>query len=228
MGTDQGIKIMKAVIFDMDGVLIDSEALHLYDFRVFLQKHNQNLTNDELSEFVGLDAKTFIGHLQEIWKPVSLLPSIEEIKEGCKYPSDSFQDMLVPHVRFILSHLKKNNIKIAIASSSPYNIIYKMLSINDIDSYFDVIVSGNDVQAKKPSPDIYFETLKRLELPSNDCIVIEDSLVGIQAAINAGLYVIALKENRFSVDQSQADCIVNDLIEAWIQIAHIFDLSMLD
>lgn len=228
MGTDQGIKIMKAVIFDMDGVLIDSEALHLYDFRVFLQKHNQNLTNDELSEFVGLDAKTFIGHLQEIWKPVSLLPSIEEIKEGCKYPSDSFQDMLVPHVRFILSHLKKNNIKIAIASSSPYNIIYKMLSINDINSYFDVIVSGNDVQAKKPSPDIYFETLKRLELPSNDCIVIEDSLVGIQAAINAGLYVIALKENRFSVDQSKADCIVNDLIEAWIQIAHIFDLSMLD
>lgn len=228
MGTDQGIKIMKAVIFDMDGVLIDSEALHLYDFRVFLQKHNQNLTNDELSEFVGLDAKTFIGHLQEIWKPVSRLPSIEEIKEGCKYPSDSFQDMLVPHVRFILSHLKKNNIKIAIASSSPYNIIYKMLSINDIDSYFDVIVSGNDVQAKKPSPDIYFETLKRLELPSNDCIVIEDSLVGIQAAINARLYVIALKENRFSVDQSKADCIVNDLIEAWIQIAHIFDLSMLD
>lgn len=219
---------MKAVIFDMDGVLIDSEALHLYDFRVFLQKHNQNLTNEELSEFVGLDAKTFIGHLQEIWKPISLLPSIEEIKEGCKYPSDSFQDMLVPHVRFILSHLKKNNIKIAIASSSPYNIIYKMLSINDIDSYFDVIVSGNDVQAKKPSPDIYFETLKRLELPSNDCIVIEDSLVGIQAAINAGLYVIAVKENRFLVDQSQADCIVNDLIEAWIQIAHIFDLSMLD
>lgn len=219
---------MKAVIFDMDGVLIDSEALHLYDFRVFLQKHNQNLTNEELSEFVGLDAKTFIGHLQEIWKPVSLLPSIEEIKEGCKYPSDSFQDMLVPHVRFILSHLKKNNIKIAIASSSPYNIIYKMLSINDIDSYFDVIVSGNDVQAKKPSPDIYFETLKRLELPSNDCIVIEDSLVSIQAAINAGLYVIAVKENRFLVDQSQADCIVNDLIEAWIQIAHIFDLSMLD
>lgn len=103
-----------------------------------------------------------------------------------------------------------------------------MLSINDIDSYFDVIVSGNDVQAKKPSPDIYFETLKRLELPSNDCIVIEDSLVGIQAAINARLYVIALKENRFSVDQSKADCIVNDLIEAWIQIAHIFDLSMLD
>ena len=219
---------MKAVIFDMDGVLIDSEALHLYDFRVFLQKHNQNLTNEELSEFVGLDAKTFIGHLQEIWKPVSLLPSIEEIKEGCKYPSDSFQDMLVPHVRFILSHLKENNIKIAIASSSPYNIIYKMLSINDIDSYFDVIVSGNDVQAKKPSPDIYFETLKRLELPSNDCIVIEDSLVGSQAAINAGLYVIAVKENRFLVDQSQADCIVNDLIEAWIQIAHIFDLSMLD
>lgn len=219
---------MKAVIFDMDGVLIDSEALHLYDFRVFLQKHNQNLTNEELSEFVGLDAKTFIGHLQEIWKPVSLLPSIEKIKEGCKYPSDSFQDMLVPHVRFILSHLKKNNIKIAIASSSPYNIIYKMLSINDIDSYFDVIVSGNDVQAKKPSPDIYFETLKRLELPSNDCIVIEDSLVGIQAAINAGLYVIAIKENRFLVDQSQADCIVNDLIEAWIQIAHIFDLSMLN
>lgn len=219
---------MKAVIFDMDGVLIDSEALHLYDFRVFLQKHNQNLTNEELSEFVGLDAKTFIGHLQEIWKPVSLLPSIEEIKEGCKYPSDSFQDMLVPHVRFILSHLKKNNIKIAIASSSPYNIIYKMLSINDIDSYFDVIVSGNDVQAKKPSPDIYFETLKRLELPSNDCIVIEDSLVGIQAAINAGLYVIAVKENRFLVDQSKADCVVNDLIEAWIQIAHIFDLSMLD
>lgn len=219
---------MKAVIFDMDGVLIDSEALHLYDFRVFLQRHNQNLTNEELSEFVGLDAKTFIGHLQEVWKPVSLLPSIEEIKEGCKYPSDSFQDMLVPHVRFILSHLKKNNIKIAIASSSPYNIIYKMLSINDIDSYFDVIVSGNDVQAKKPSPDIYFETLKRLELPSNDCIVIEDSLVGIQAAINAGLYVIAVKENRFLVDQSQADCIVNDLIEAWIQIAHIFDLSMLD
>lgn len=219
---------MKAVIFDMDGVLIDSEALHLYDFRVFLQKHNQNLTNDELSEFVGLDAKTFIRHLQETWKPVSPLPSIEEIQEGCKYPSDSFQDMLVPHVRFILSHLKKNNIKIAIASSSPYNIIYKMLSINDIDSYFDVIVSGDDVKAKKPSPDIYFETLKRLELHSDDCIVIEDSLVGIQSAINAGLYVIALKENRFSVDQSKADCIVNDLIEAWIQIVYIFDLSMLD
>ena len=163
-----------------------------------------------------------------MWKPVNQLPSIEEITEGCKYPSDSFQDILFPHVRFILSHLKKNNIKIAIASSSPYDIIYKMLSVNNITSYFDVIVSRNDVQAKKPSPDIYYEALKRLELSPHDCIVIEDSSVGIQAAVNAGLNVIALKENRFSVDQSKANWIVNDLIEAWIKISEVFNLTCSD
>lgn len=216
---------MKAVIFDMDGVLIDSEALHLYDFRVFLNKHNQSFTSDELSGFVGLDKNIFIERLQKMWKPVNQLPSIEEITEGCKYPSDSFQDILFPHVRFLLSHLKKNNIKIAIASSSPYDIIYKMLSVNNITSYFDVIVCRNDVQAKKPSPDIYYEALKQLELSPNDCIVIEDSTVGIQAAVNAGLYVIALKENRFSVDQSKANYIVNDLIEAWIKISKVFNLA---
>lgn len=219
---------MKAVIFDMDGVLIDSEALHLYDFRVFLNKHNQIFTSDDLSGFVGLDKNIFIERLQKMWKPVNQLPSIEEITEGCKYPSDSFQDILFPHVRFILSHLKKNNIKIAIASSSPYDIIYKMLSVNNITSYFDVIVSRNDVQAKKPSPDIYYEALKRLELSPHDCIVIEDSSVGIQAAVNAGLNVIALKENRFSVDQSKANWIVNDLIEAWIKISEVFNLTCSD
>lgn len=103
-----------------------------------------------------------------------------------------------------------------------------MLSVNNITSYFDVIVSRNDVQAKKPSPDIYYEALKRLELSPHDCIVIEDSSVGIQAAVNAGLNVIALKENRFSVDQSKANWIVNDLIEAWIKISEVFNLTCSD
>lgn len=100
--------------------------------------------------------------------------------------------------------------KIGLASSSTKETISKVLDTIELKSYFDVIVSGEDFVESKPNPEIYHDTLKKLGLNQQNCIVIEDSTVGIQAAKNAGLFVIAKEDKRFNFDQSKADFSIID------------------
>lgn len=216
---------MAAVIFDMDGVLIDSEAMYQYLLLEFFKEQEQQISIDNVNEFVGCSETFFYQRLGELWKPQM---NEEAMRAYYSQHFDSvaldYTTLLNPHVKYILPQMKQFGLQTAIASSSRKESIVHMMGCNGLTSYFDQVISGHEVSASKPDPAIYFETMRRLEVTREQCVVIEDSKIGIEAAKRAGLYVIAKREVRFDTDQSKADYIADDLLLAWLHIKERFRL----
>ena len=101
----------------------------------------------------------------------------------------------------------------ALCSSGEADYVYKGLNDCDIRKYFDVIVCHQEGSRNKSAFDAYLLTLKKLNISRSDCVVIEDSEAGIASAKNAGIKVIARKDGRYGINQSQADKFINDLTE---------------
>lgn len=214
---------MKSVIFDMDGVLIDSEAMYQYLLIDFFHQHGQKITLQQCNIFVGCSDAFFYQKLGELWNPTKSEKEMRDLYHA--YFGEEQLDygtLLNPHVKYILPQMKQKGIQLAIASSSSKKDILKMAERNEILIYFDQIVSGHEVPFSKPDPAIYLEVVHRLGAEKKECVVIEDSSIGIQAAKQAGLYVIAKREVRFQMDQSQADFIADDLLQAWLHIQERF------
>ena len=113
--------------------------------------------------------------------------------------------MLFRSVRPLLEWMKAEGYVLALASSSSEEAIRQMLDALELHGYFSHIISGKMFKESKPNPEIYLYALSVLGLPARDCMAVEDSTYGICAAKAAGLQVAAVKDDRFSFDQSQAD-----------------------
>lgn len=210
--------MVKAVIFDMDGVIIDSEPVYQKWLAMFLKSQNVPVPASELREVPGMATQDFVKKLEVWWKNAGKpCKSGKEINQMFDRYSDSFplsySDILNPYVKEVLEWLRQWDYKVAVASSSPMKNITEVLSETGLGSYFDVRVSGEDFADSKPNPEIYYFTVKKLGLHTEECIAVEDSSYGIQAAVNAHLRVIAKKDERFGFDQSLADYRVNTLMQ---------------
>ena len=216
---------MTAVIFDMDGVLVDSEAVYQYDLMRFFRAQKQRITQREASAFVGCSDAFYYRHMGELWEPKMTEEQMRRFYEA-NYPYGpiDYRSALNPHVRLILQQMKQAGIRTAIASSSSNASIERMLTSNELTPFFDQVISGHELPRSKPDPAIYHEAMRRLDHTPAQCVVIEDSAIGIEAAKRAGMYVIAKRENRFHVDQRQADHIADDLLQAWLHIQEHFRL----
>ena len=115
-----------------------------------------------------------------------------------------------PQIYSVLEHLSKHY-KIALASSSRLYTINNALDQAGLRKYFSLIVSGEQFKESKPNPEIYLYTIKELNVNKDEAIIIEDSSKGILAANRAGIKVLALKDDKFGLDQSQADIIIDEL-----------------
>lgn len=198
-----------AVIFDMDGVLIDSETFYFQRRMDFFKEKNLTPGSSDLLDYVG---KTEQG----IWE--YLVPGDERLradlrKEYVEYrkshPID-FIKALRPAVKPLLEELKKQDVPLALASSSPRHEIERMLEDCQLADYFSYVISGEELHESKPNPEIYLLAMQHV--PSDRYIAVEDSVLGIQAAKAAEIYTIALKQ-AFPIDQSAADLIISDLSE---------------
>ena len=206
---------MKAFIFDMDGVIIDSEPIH-FQVDIETMKHlGCNMSKKELEKYVGTTNEYM---LTDIKKNYNIKESIEEITdykmkltkrkiiESDLEPIEGIKELLV--------NLKENSIPAAIASSSPIDFINIVVEKFKIRDYFQYIVSGEEVENGKPAPDIYIETAKKLGFDPKDCTVIEDSKNGVQAAKSAGMKCIGFANvNSGNQDLSKADIIVDSIKE---------------
>lgn len=203
--------MVEAIIFDMDGVLVNSEQFYHERRRVFLEKRNH-------AQFIAQDLTG--SNEQEVWE--KLIPDNVELREmlkieyrdyRVKYPVP-FAELIMPDVKALMLYLKKKEIKIAIASSSERSDIELMQKHAGIEHLIDFYISGSQCSSHKPSPEIYNRTIEELSLDRNKTIAIEDSPSGIKSAKNAGLKVLALKPQIESgLDQSDADIIVNNLLD---------------
>lgn len=206
---------MKAVIFDMDGVIIDSEPIH---FEVDMQTMKDlgcNISVEELEKYVGTTNKYMFA---DIKKNYNIRKSVEEIINYRVEMAENkvMQSELEPieGIRELLIDLKNKSIPAAIASSSPRDFIDIVVSKFKLQEYFKYITSGEEVENGKPAPDVYIETAKKLGIFPKECTVIEDSKNGVLAAKAAGMKCIGFQNiNSGNQDLSMADNIVKSILE---------------
>lgn len=216
---------LKAVIFDMDGVIVDSEPIYMNYFYEPFIKHKQEATLQDIYPVIGTTMDDTWALLGDVWHPIK---SGEEIKSMFDKDVDTaftdYDDLKMPHIKHLMHQLQKNNIKMAVASASPKATIKRVLEECQLDSYISFYISGEEVNASKPAPDVYLEAMRVLDVKPEHTIVIEDSTLGIQAGKSACATVLAMKDNRFGLDQSKADHFVNDHMESYHTIMKLFNL----
>lgn len=210
-----GENMLKAFIFDMDGVIIDSEPLHFQSDRMVMKDFGINISDDELNSFVGVTNPEMWAVLLDRYNVDATVEKLLEIQH--KYKAQLLgQNKLQPidGIPELLIELKKKEIPIALASSSSRQFIELVLRSLHIYEFFDVIISGEEVKNSKPSPDIFLKAAAELKVDPKDCVVLEDSCNGVKAAKAAGMKCIAyINPNSGIQDVSLADCAVSTLVK---------------
>ena len=179
---------MKAVIFDMDGVLVDSQPYH---FKADIETMSEyGVVKDQ--KFYEKFAGTLTSDRMRILKNLFKLDI--PVEEMVKKREDMILEIMaredikpVSGIPEFLKSIKNRGLKTAVASSSGYDLIGLILSRLGISEYFDSITSGNDVKRGKPDPDVFLLAAERIGVNPRDCFVVEDSENGVKAAKSAGM-----------------------------------------
>lgn len=197
---------IRAVIFDMDGVLIDSEYVYLSGTCRGLQKKRPWIREEDLYPSVGMDSvRTRELMFKVAGEPLDNREFDRELEEIYKMLDHvSYPDMLYPEVTKVLKALRKNGFRTALASSSRMAVIRKVLEQCGLQELFDCVVSGEQFRESKPNPEIYRTVMAAIGCRPEECLVVEDSTYGVKAALGAGAQVAGRRDLRFPFDQSGA------------------------
>lgn len=204
-----------SAIFDMDGVIIDSEPIYMEFDTHFFENLGVKIPDELKNDFPGNSIRQIIKLVE---KNIGLPYSYDETLElyntyNLKYFKLDYNKIFNKDIIPLLKEFKKNNCKIAIASSSSKEKIETMLEECNIRDYFNLYVSGNDFKESKPNPEIYIYTANKLKTNIDKCIVFEDSIKGITAAKRAGMKIIGVRHKFLKSDLSDTDLIINNFNE---------------
>lgn len=196
-------KKLKAVIFDMDGVIVDSESYWLGIFEGLLLEYEKKLSDTDKKELYGCslerENEILSRYLDISYEEISRLKKNYSSKHSIYY-----KKYLMSGVKELISYLKSKNIKLVIASSSELDTINRMVNECGFNGVFDYIVSGEMFEESKPNPEIYNHSVELLGIPKENIFVIEDSEYGVKAATGAELDVLALRNPYYKFDLSEA------------------------
>ncbi|AIY87081.1 MULTISPECIES: HAD family phosphatase [unclassified Thermotoga] len=178
---------MEAVIFDMDGVLMDTEPLYFEAYRRVAESYGKPYTEDLHRRIMGVPEREGLPILMEVLK---IEDSLENFRKRVHEEKKCvFSELLKenPGVREALEFVKSKGIKLALATSTPQREALERLKRLDLEKYFDVMVFGDQVKNGKPDPEIYLLVLERLNVVPEKVVVFEDSKSGVEAAKSAGI-----------------------------------------
>ncbi|MGJ8455302.1 HAD family hydrolase [Pseudothermotoga sp. U03pept] len=193
--------MISAVIFDMDGVLIETESIYKETFKTILSRYGVNFSDRDFAQLTGrtlekggarniidrfrlpVDEKTFV---QDVYRIFNQLSRSMKPREG---------------VVEVLELMKESGVKIAVATSTVREIATTRLEKSGLVRFFNTMVFGDEVEFSKPDPQIYLEALKRLGTQSTETVVFEDSVSGVRAAIQANIpYVFGVLHEHNNAD----------------------------
>lgn len=188
--------MIKAIIFDMDGVLIEAKDWHYEALNRALKLFGYQISRYEhLTSYDGLPTSKKLQMLSvERGLPIGLHSFINEMKQ--LYTMEIVHSKCKPRFNheYALSSLKSRGYKLAVASNSIRNTIDVMMEKANLNRYLDLIVSAEDVKNPKPAPEIYVLAMRNLGLNPENCLIVEDNENGIKAAIASGAYVLKVRD----------------------------------
>ena len=204
------------VIFDMDGVIINSEPLHQECEREMFRERSIFLTQEEHDRFLGVSGFYMWNQLIEKFDLMESVERLVEIQNTCfiKKLEKLKKLPIIEGVKSLIKDLSEKQVMLILASSSSRRVIDKTLTLCKLKKYFNYIISGYEVKKSKPAPDIFIKAAEMAGVSPGKCIVIEDSENGVLAAKHAGMKVIGFL-NGFNSEESlfYADTIVNNFSE---------------
>ena len=204
---------LEAIIFDMDGVLIDSEKFYMESEQLILKSFGIEVEPLHFRKYCGTTQDYIWSHIKEEF---DLTASVEELKKiAPKYLLKLFKEKgveLIPGVRKIITELSVSPLKTAVASSTGKQLIKEHLTELDIVTCFDTLQSGEEVANSKPAPDVFLKAAEVLGVKPENCLVIEDSRNGVLAAKAAGMTCIGFNNLNYPpIDIKEADEIITDM-----------------
>ncbi|HRN69857.1 MAG TPA: HAD family phosphatase [Candidatus Woesebacteria bacterium] len=204
--------MIKLIIFDYDGLLVESEIIAFLAEEKILKQHGKILTKKLFNNYLGYSVReTIQGYIKYYDLSINLNEFILQRDEVINSLLSSHLS-LKPGAKLLLNYLKDKNISMAIGSSGKRSYIEKGLAILGISDYFNNITSIDEVVRGKPHPDIFLKVLNKNHVESRDAIVLEDAVSGIQAAQDAHIFCIAIASSSIDIQEYRiADLIVDNL-----------------
>ncbi|MDE2997902.1 MAG: HAD family phosphatase [Gemmatimonadota bacterium] len=215
-----------AVIFDVDGVIVDSESVYCETYNTTLGDYGAGMSREDYAVCVGHPVEENSAYAVERYG-LDVAPDafrgiwMDRFEKAISKPD---RVLLMPGFPELLAHVRNRGYPLAVASSTQRDRMMKTLhsgllsrldGVRDLDEVFDVMLSGSDVERVKPAPDIYLSAAEKLSVEPGRCAVIEDSEAGVRAGKAAGMTVFAVP-NFFTARQrhEEADLILGGLSEA--------------
>lgn len=205
--------MIKTVIFDMDGVIVDTEPVHHYAFNQYFKELNIEVSPEMYASFTGNSTKNVFEKLIlnfDLKQNIDIL--INKKRDLFNEAFDKKEDLfLLDGVLDLIQDLHKNGMQLVLASSSANVTINRIFKRFDLHQYFSQIVSGEDFPNSKPDPTIFIHAAFLSNTKIENCIVIEDSTNGIKAAKSANIFCIGYDSpNSKLQDYSLADLVISD------------------
>lgn len=201
-----------AVIFDMDGVLADTEPQNEQALATVLARRGAQMTEDEYRGLVGQSNDASWAWLTERFGLIEAPADLQD-----EYLREVLPLLVTvlpsPGASTLVGDLRTAGIRLGVASSSPRPAVEAILGALGVAGSFDVVVSGGEVTAGKPAPDIFLLAAARLNAPPGQCVVIEDSPHGLEGARRAGMRTIALRTRYTTGQELRADVVIDSLEE---------------
>lgn len=188
---------LKAVLFDLDGTLIDSEYFHYECWMEILSKFELSMTyEDWVKTYAGHPLPTNCKNIKEAFKLEIPLEELIEWRERLSREGFASRDInLMPDAAEALEYFKSRGLKIALVTASPRDNVRLIFGRNGLGHYFDVMVTRSDVEISKPDPETYLKAIAALQVEKEDCLAFEDTLNGLRAAKAAGVICFAVQHD---------------------------------
>lgn len=196
--------MIKAIIFDMDGLMIDSERVTFECYQEILKGMNLTMDEEFYKTLLGKPLKGIYQRFYDVYG--NDFPIEDVIKDVHALMAKRFETEGVPiktGLKSLLEYLKENNYKTIVATSSNRDRVDTILSQAQITDYFDDSICGDEVTKGKPNPEVFLKSCQKLDVNVDEAIVLEDSEAGIQASYDAGIKVICIPDMKYPEKQHE-------------------------